>query len=48
MGALRRVGATPNSEILASEAPGGVQLARGGETAEMDVEAAAHIFVTVL
>ena len=48
MGALRRVGATPNSEILASEAPGGVQLARGGETAEMDLEAAAHIFVTVL
>ena len=47
MGVLRRVGATPDSEILASRAPGGVQLARGGETAEMDLEAAAHIFVHV-
>ena len=48
MGVLRRVGAMPNSEVMVSQGPGGVVIARGGETAEMDVDAAAHIFVHVL
>jgi DtxR family Mn-dependent transcriptional regulator len=48
MGVLRRVGALPESEIMASQGPEGILVARGGETAEMDLEAAAHIFVQVL
>ena len=48
MGVLRRVGAMPNGEVMVSQGPGGVVIARGGETAEMDVDAAAHIFVQVL
>jgi DtxR family Mn-dependent transcriptional regulator len=38
----------PNGEVMVSQGPGGVVIARGGETAEMDVDAAAHIFVQVL
>jgi DtxR family Mn-dependent transcriptional regulator len=48
MGVLRRVGALPESEIMASQGPEGILVARGGETAEMDLEAAGHIFVQVL
>jgi DtxR family Mn-dependent transcriptional regulator len=48
MGVLRRVGALPESEIMASQGPEGILMARGGETAEMDLEAASHIFVQVL
>ena len=45
MSVLRRVGVWPEHEVLASGAPTGVVVARGQESAEIDDEAAAHIFV---
>ncbi len=48
MGVLRRVGALPEQEVLVSQGPEGVLIARGGETCEMDPEAAQHLFVHVL
>ncbi|MBA2531554.1 MAG: metal-dependent transcriptional regulator [Nocardioidaceae bacterium] len=45
MSVLRRVGVLPEQEVLASGGPVGVVVARGQETAEIDDEAAAHIFV---
>ncbi|WP_262848440.1 metal-dependent transcriptional regulator [Mumia quercus] len=46
MSVLRRVGVLPGNDVLVSPAPdGGVVVARGGETAEIDPEAASHIFV---
>ncbi|MGH1561814.1 metal-dependent transcriptional regulator [Mumia sp. DW29H23] len=47
MSVLRRVGVLPGNDVLVSAAPdGGVVVARGGETAEIDAEAASHIFVS--
>ncbi|MBW9215304.1 metal-dependent transcriptional regulator [Mumia sp. zg.B53] len=47
MSVLRRVGVLPGNDVLVSSAPdGGVVVARGGETAEIDADAASHIFVT--
>jgi len=48
MGVLRRVGALPEQEVIVSQGPEGVLIARGGETCEMDPEAAQHLFVHVL
>jgi DtxR family Mn-dependent transcriptional regulator len=45
MAVLRRVGALPEQVVLASAGPEGVIVARGGETAELDEDAAVHVFV---
>ena len=45
MSALRRVGATPDKTITIAATEEGVLLGSGGETAEIDPEAAEHIFV---
>lgn len=45
MAVMRRVGALPEQVLLASAGPEGIIIARGGETAELDVDAAAHVFV---
>jgi DtxR family Mn-dependent transcriptional regulator len=46
MAALRRVGALPDKVVtLTRGAEGGVLLGSGGETAEVDLEVAAHLFV---
>jgi DtxR family Mn-dependent transcriptional regulator len=45
MGALRRVGALPGETVNAEETESGVMIAHAGETAEVDPEAAEHIFV---
>ncbi|WP_225914931.1 metal-dependent transcriptional regulator [Nocardioides jiangsuensis] len=45
MAALRRVGALPDKVVTAVAAPEGVLLGSGGETAEIDHEAASHMFV---
>ncbi|MGH3498507.1 MAG: metal-dependent transcriptional regulator [Nocardioidaceae bacterium] len=45
MSVLRRVGVLPDQEVLASPGPEGVVVARGGESAEIDEAAAAHVFV---
>ena len=46
MSVLRRVGALPGNDVLVSAGVEGVVIARQGEIAEVDAEAAAHIFVT--
>ncbi|MCW2789419.1 MAG: dihydrofolate reductase [Aeromicrobium sp.] len=46
MSVLRRVGALPGNDVLVSTGHDGVVVARQGETAEIDAEAASHIFVT--
>ncbi|MEO5651763.1 MAG: metal-dependent transcriptional regulator [Marmoricola sp.] len=46
MGALRRAGAMPGQVVAAIETSEGVLLGSSGETAEVDPEAADHIFVT--
>ncbi len=46
MSVLRRVGALPGNDVLASMGHDGVVVARQGETAEIDTEAASHIFVS--
>ena len=43
---LHRVGALPGNEIVAAHAPGGVEISRGQESAELDPEVAQHLFVT--
>jgi DtxR family Mn-dependent transcriptional regulator len=43
---LRRVGALPGNDILVSAGHGGILIARQGESAEVDTEAANHIFVS--
>ena len=43
---LRRVGALPGNDILVSKGHDGVIIARQGESAEIDTEAANHIFVS--
>lgn len=47
MSVLRRVGALPGNDVVVSAGHDGVVVARLGETAEIDLEAAAHIFVSV-
>ena len=46
MSVLRRVGVLPGNDVLVSEGHDGVVVARQGETAEIDSESAAHIFVS--
>ncbi len=46
MSVLRRVGALPGNDVLVSQGHDGVIVARQGETAEIDDESAAHIFVS--
>jgi DtxR family Mn-dependent transcriptional regulator len=46
MSVLRRVGALPGNDVLVSRGHDGVVVARQAETAEIDTEAAAHIFVS--
>ncbi|AWB91357.1 metal-dependent transcriptional regulator [Aeromicrobium chenweiae] len=46
MSVLRRVGALPGNDVLVSQGHDGVIVARQAETAEIDAEAAAHIFVS--
>jgi DtxR family Mn-dependent transcriptional regulator len=43
---LRRVGALPGNDILVSRGHEGILIARQGESAEVDAEAAHHIFVS--
>jgi DtxR family Mn-dependent transcriptional regulator len=45
MAALRRVGALPGETVSAEETGEGVLIGHAGETAEVDPEAAGHIFV---
>ena len=45
MGALRRVGALPDKVVTVAAGAEGVLLGSGGETAELDHEAASHVFV---
>jgi DtxR family Mn-dependent transcriptional regulator len=46
MSVLRRVGALPGNDVLVSRGHDGVVVARQGETAEVDADAAVHIFVS--
>ncbi len=46
MSVLRRVGVLPGNDILASLGHDGIIVARQGETAEIDADAAVHIFVS--
>jgi len=48
MSVLRRVGVLPEQEVLASGGPQGVVVARGQESAELDNDAAVHIFVRAI
>ena len=45
MAALRRVGALPDTVVTVASGAEGVLIGSGGETAEIDVESAGHIFV---
>jgi DtxR family transcriptional regulator, Mn-dependent transcriptional regulator len=45
MGALRRVGALPDKVVTVAAGAEGVLVGSGGETAEIDPEAASHVFV---
>jgi DtxR family Mn-dependent transcriptional regulator len=45
MAALRRVGALPDKVVTVAAGAGGVLIGSGGETAEIDVDLAAHLFV---
>jgi DtxR family Mn-dependent transcriptional regulator len=45
MTALRRVGALPDKVVTVAAGAGGVLIASGGETAEIDLELASHLFV---
>ena len=45
MAALRRVGALPDKVVTVAPGAEGVLIGSGGETAEIDVELAAHLFV---
>jgi len=46
MGTLRRIGALPDKVIVIRLTQAGVLVGSGGESAELDVEAASHIFVS--
>jgi DtxR family Mn-dependent transcriptional regulator len=45
MSALRRVGALPDKVVTVAPTAEGVLIGSGGETAEIDVDLAAHLFV---
>jgi len=45
MAALRRVGALPDKVITVTRGAGGVLLGSGGETAEIELDLASHLFV---
>jgi DtxR family Mn-dependent transcriptional regulator len=45
MAALRRVGALPDKVVTVAAGVEGVMIGSGGETAEIDAEAAGHVFV---
>jgi DtxR family Mn-dependent transcriptional regulator len=45
MAALRRVGAFPDKVVTVAGGAGGVLVGSGGETAEIDLELASHLFV---
>ena len=45
MSTLRRIGALPDKIVGVSGTQDGVLVGSGGEAAEIDLEAAAHIFV---
>lgn len=45
MAALRRVGALPDKVVTVTEGAGGFLVGSGGETMEIDREAASHVFV---
>jgi DtxR family transcriptional regulator, Mn-dependent transcriptional regulator len=45
MGALRRVDARPDKVVKVARGPEGVLMAGGGEVVEIDLDAAAHVFV---
>lgn len=47
MSVLRRVGALPGNDVLVSRGHDGVVIARQGESAEIDHDAAVHIFVSL-
>jgi DtxR family Mn-dependent transcriptional regulator len=46
MGTLRRIGVLPDKVVGVTATDAGVLVGSGGETAELDLEAAGHIFVT--
>jgi DtxR family transcriptional regulator, iron-dependent repressor len=46
MGTLRRIGVLPDKVVAVTATDAGVLVGSGGESAELDVEAAGHIFVT--
>jgi DtxR family Mn-dependent transcriptional regulator len=46
MGTLRRIGALPDKVVGVSATDAGVLVGSGGEAAELDLEAASHIFVS--
>jgi DtxR family Mn-dependent transcriptional regulator len=46
MGTLRRIGVLPDKVVGVSASAVGVLVGSGGETAELDLDAAAHIFVS--
>jgi len=48
MAALRRVGALPDKVVTVAAGPAGVLIGSGGETAEIDPDIAAHLFVNRL
>jgi DtxR family transcriptional regulator, Mn-dependent transcriptional regulator len=48
MGTLRRIGVLPDKVVGVTATSAGVLVGSGGETAELDLEAAAHIFVSRL
>jgi DtxR family transcriptional regulator, Mn-dependent transcriptional regulator len=45
MGTLRRIGALPDKTVAVSTTAEGILVGSGGESAEVDLEAAEHIFV---
>ena len=45
MAALRRVGAVPDQVVTVDQGAEGLLIGSGGETAEIDLELAAHLFV---
>jgi DtxR family Mn-dependent transcriptional regulator len=42
---LRRIGALPDRTVFVSRTEAGIHAGSGGEAAEIDLEAASHIFV---